>query len=345
MDIFRKELDTYDGHTVTQITLVNDNGVEISCLTMGAIWQAFNVPSGAGKKNLLLSFDHTKDYYANAQNICKAIGRVAGRIAHGKCELNGEQVQLPQNENGNTLHGGANGFSTYNWNYTTSRNKNSVSVIFQKKITEEMDGFPGNILATIIYTLNNNNKVTIAFSALGGSKDSLFNPTNHVYFNLSDRQDLSSHSLKINSSATLETDENNIPTGRVKDVEDTPLDFRDFRNVKAAADEADGFDDAFVVNQPGKGTEPIAVLRDEDSGRQITIDSDRNGLVMYNMPALDTEIKFSRDQGKPAIPGEGLALEAQTLPDAINQENFGDIVLPKNGKRSYHIQFAYDKIK
>ncbi len=89
MDIFRKELDTYDGHTVTQITLVNDNGVEISCLTMGAIWQAFSVPSGAGKKNLLLSFEHTKDYYANAQNICKAIGRVAGRIAHGKCELNG----------------------------------------------------------------------------------------------------------------------------------------------------------------------------------------------------------------------------------------------------------------
>ena len=93
MDIFRKELDTYDGHTVTQITLVNDNGVEISCLTMGAIWQAFSVPSGAGKKNLLLSFEHTKDYYANAQNICKSIGRVAGRIAHGKCELNGEQVQ------------------------------------------------------------------------------------------------------------------------------------------------------------------------------------------------------------------------------------------------------------
>ena len=61
MDIFRKELDTFDGHTVTQITLVNDNGVEISCLTMGAIWQAFNVPSGAGKKNLLLSLCRTAD--------------------------------------------------------------------------------------------------------------------------------------------------------------------------------------------------------------------------------------------------------------------------------------------
>lgn len=345
MDILKKEVGTYEGNTVTQITIVNDNGVEVKCLTLGAIWQEFNVPSGEGKKNLLLSFDEPSEYYQNAQNICKTIGRVAGRIAQGKYTLNGKQVQLPQNENGNTLHGGNNGFSTYNWDYTTSRNKNSVSVIFQKKVTEEMDGFPGDILVTVIYTLHNNNKVDLTFSALGGAEDSLFNPTNHVYFNLSDRQDLSSHTLKINSSATLETDENNIPTGRVIDVTDTPLDFNEFRNVKEAADANDGFDNAFVVNEPGRGNAPIAILRDEESGRQVTINSERDGLVIYNMPALDTTMKFSRDNGKEAIPGEGLALEAQTLPDAINQENFGDIVLPKNGKRSYHIQFSYDKIK
>lgn len=344
MDILRKELEQYDGHNVTQITLVNDNGVEISCLTMGAIWQSFKVPSGAGKKDLLLSFAEAKDYYANAQNICKSIGRVAGRIADGKCEVAGQKVELPTNENGNTLHGGDHGFSTYNWNYTTSRNKDSVSVIFQKKITEKMDGFPGNILATIIYTLNNNNKVTLTFSALAGEKDTLFNPTNHVYFNLSERKDLSSHELKIASDATLETNEKNIPTGRIKDVTDTPLDFRNFRNLKAAADENDGFDDAFVLASDGKLTE-IATLRDEESGRQVTISSDRNGLVMYNMPALDTTIKFTRDHGEEAIPGEGIALEAQTLPDAINQENFGDIVLPKYGKRSYKIEFAYSKSK
>lgn len=345
MDIFRKNLDTYQGHNVTQITLVNDNGVEISCLTMGAIWQAFNVPDGDGKKNLLLSFDHTKDYYTNAQNICKSIGRVAGRIAGGKCELDGQEVQLPQNENGNMLHGGPNGFSTLNWNYTTSRNNDSVSVIFQKKITEKMDDFPGNILATIIFTLDNDNKVKLSYSALGGAKDSLFNPTNHVYFNLSDRQDLSSHELQIFSDATLETNDKNIPTGRVVDVTGTPLDFREFRNLKAAADENDGFDDAFVVSCAENKEEPIAILRDADSGRQVTIKSDRNALVMYNMPELDTEIKFARDLGKSAIPGEGIALEAQTLPDAINQENFGDIILPKNGKRSYHIEFAYDNFK
>lgn len=345
MDIIKKELDKYDGHTVTKVTLRNDNGVEISCLTMGAIWQEFLVPAGDSKKNMLLGFEHTEEYYSNSQCVCKSIGRVGGRIGGARCEINGTKVILPANENGNTLHGGDNGFTKWNWNYTTSQNKNSVSVIFQKKITEEMDGFPGDILATIIYTLNNNNKVTIAYSALGGDKDTLFNPTMHVYFNPSDHDDLSTLSLKINSHEVLDLGENNIPTGRVCDVDGTPCDFRDFRNLKDADEEKGGFDDVFVVNEPGHATEPIAVLRDEESGRQITIDSERNGLVMYTMPALDADMRFTRDRGALAKPGEGVALEAQTLPDAINQENFGDIILPHHGKRTYRIQYSYDKSK
>ena len=67
MDIIKKELDSYDGHKVTKITLINDNGVEISCLTMGAIWQEFLVPAGNSKKNMLLGFEHTEEYYKNAQ--------------------------------------------------------------------------------------------------------------------------------------------------------------------------------------------------------------------------------------------------------------------------------------
>lgn len=345
MDIIKKELDSYDGHKVTKITLINDNGVEISCLTMGAIWQEFLVPAGNSKKNMLLGFEHTEEYYKNAQCVCKSIGRVGGRIANAKCVINGKQVSLPANENGNTLHGGFHGFTEWNWNYTTSQNKNSLSVIFQKKITEEMDGFPGDILATIIYTLNNNNKVTIAYSALGGEVDTLFNPTMHVYFNPSDRPDLSTLSLKVNSHEFLDLGEHNIPTGRIREVEGTPCDFREFRNLKDADEEKGGFDDVFVVNEPGHAALPIAVLRDEESGRQITINSERNGLVMYTMPELDAEMRFTRDGGALAKPGEGVALEAQTLPDAINQENFGDIILPRQGKRTYRIQYAYDKIK
>ena len=65
---------------------------------------------------------------------------------------------------------------------------------------------------------------------------------------------------------------------------------------------------------------------------------------MYSMAEIPSGIKFSRDNGKEAIGGEGLALEAQTLPDAINQENFGDIVLPKFSKKTYRISYKFDQI-
>ena len=345
MDLYRTELENYKSHLVTKITLVNDNDVEISCLTLGATWQEFLVPQADGsKKNLLLSFDSAADYYANSLCTCQSIGRVAGRIKNGQFKLNNKEFQVPQNENGNCLHGGPHGFNHYNWKYTTSRNENSISVIFQQKVRAKKDGFPSNILATAIFTLDNMNNVTITYSALGGEVDTLFNPTCHAYFNLSNHQDLSTHSLQINSDNVLETDSELIPTGRVRDVEGTPYDFRTMKNLQVAIAENHGFDDAFVVNAPGKKDELIAVLRDNESGDQVEISSERNGLVMYTMHEIDDGIYFSRDLGKEAIPGEGVALEAQMLPDAINQENFGDIVLPKQGKKTYHIQFGYKNV-
>lgn len=342
MDIFRSVVENYEGHVVTKIRLVNDNGTEISCFTMGATWNEFLVPSEDGdKQNILLNFATVRQYYVNSLCCCQSIGRVAGRIKDGQFELNGTKYQVPTNENGNTLHGGDHGYRFLNWGYTTSRANNSVSVIFQKHIKESRDGFPGNYLATVIYTLDNNDRVMISYSALNGEHDTLFNPTCHAYFNLSDKRDLSTHSLMVNSNEYLQTDDETIPTGQVLQVEDTPYDFREFRNLKQAADENNGFDDAFVVNGPGMATQPVAILRDDDSGRQVTINSEGTGLVMYTMPEIDDGIKLARDNGLDALPGEGVALEAQQLPDAINNENFGDIVLKKNEKKTYHISFEY----
>ena len=345
MDIFRSVIENYEGHVVTKIRLVNDSGAEISCLTMGATWNEFLVPSEDGdKQNILLGFDTARQYYENSLCCCQSIGRVAGRIKDGQFEIDGKKYQVPTNENGNTLHGGPQGYRFLNWGYTTSRGTNSVSVLFQKHIKETRDGFPGNYLATVVYTLDNNNKVTISYSALNGEHDTLFNPTCHTYFNLSDKRDLSTHSLMVNSHEYLETDDETIPTGRVLQVDDTPYDFRKFKNLKEADDENGGFDDAFVVNGPGMATKPTAVLRDNESRRQVTIESEGTGLVMYTMPEIDSGIQLSRDGGMDARPGEGVALEAQQLPDAINHENFGDVVLKRNEKKTYHISFAFEKI-
>ncbi|MBZ7932366.1 aldose epimerase family protein [Campylobacter molothri] len=334
MKILQEAFGEYNDEKVTRIRLINDNNIEISCLSMGAIWHQFLVPTKDKEhQNLLLSFDNINDYYSNPQNICKSIGRVAGRIKNASYK----HYKLPQNDHGNTLHGGPHGFSTWNWKYSTSVDENSVSVTFQKKIDESMDGFFGEIQASIVYTLDNQNKVSIAYSAIAGEEDTLFNPTCHVYFNLSNRRDLTTHELQINSDHILETDEYLIPTGKFIAVDNTPYDFRHFKNVESVLKEIKGLDTAYVLK-----TNLAAILKDKESKRQIIVHSDRNGLVVYTPEKIEGQnISFSRDKGTLANKNEGIALEAQTLPDAIHHENFGDIILPRHSKQSYYISFTF----
>ena len=105
MDISAERFGELNGEKVNKITLTNDNGVAISCLTMGALWHEFLVPAADGtKQNLILNYNTVAEYYSNGLCTNQVIGRVAGRIKNGKCEINGEQVTLPQNENRNSLH-------------------------------------------------------------------------------------------------------------------------------------------------------------------------------------------------------------------------------------------------
>lgn len=342
MKVIKEFFENYQNHEVTKITLQNDNNVAISCLSMGATWYEFLVPNQNGnKKNLIMNFAHCEDYYANGLCCCQSIGRVAGRIKKGQFILNGKKVQVPTNENGNTLHGGNQGFRFQNWAVSTSQTEDSVSVIFRKNIKEENDGFPGDFVASIIYTLDNQNQVKISEKAINGPQTTLFNPTIHAYFNLSEVSNLTSHEIKINSQKYLQLDSELIPTGKMFSVANTPYDFRDFKNLATAISENAGFDDAFVIEGSEKENKEIAILREKESGRQIRITSESNGLVMYTMSQEQPGVKFIRDQGIVAQPSEAVALEAQMLPDAINNAGFGNIVLPANETKIHQIIFSF----
>ena len=112
----------------------------------------------------------------------------------------------------------------------------------------------------------------------------------------------------------------------------------------AAALEANkGFDDAFVISGKENQIKPVATLKEKESGRQITISSESNCLVMYTMTQEQPGVKFKRDNGSIAQPSEAVALEAQILPDAINHRDFGDIVLPANTTKEHQIVFAFEQ--
>lgn len=342
MKISKTIFDNYQGSEVTKVTIKNDHGIAISCLSMGATWYEFLVPKENGQQqNLIMNFAHCADYYANGLCCCQAIGRVAGRIKKGQFVLNNECVQVPTNENGNTLHGGNHGFRFQNWAVATAQTENSASIIFTKNIKEKVDGFPGDFMASITYTLDNQNRVTVSEKADNGPHTTLFNPTIHVYFNLSDTSNLDSHEIKINSQNRLQLNSELIPTGKMLTTANTPYDFHEFKNIATAIRENAGFDDAFVIDGPKNEMKEVAILREKESGRQIKITSESNCLVMYTMSQEQPGVKFVRDQGILAQPSEAVALEAQILPDAINHSNFGNIILPANETKTHQIIFSF----
>lgn len=342
MEVKQEIVETINGQKVEKYTIINDNGVQVGLLTLGATWQEFLVPDDkGGQKNLIIGFDKPSDYLKNPLCAGQSIGRVAGRINQGKVNLDGKEIQLPQNEKGNTLHGGPQGFHQQIWTALIESGQNALSVVMTYDAKEEIDHFPGDMQVEVRFTLDNANRFTIVYTGKNATKTTLFNPTNHVYFNLGNRQDLSQHTFTLAADRYLETRDDLIPTGKFIDVAGTAYDFQTWQNLGEAIADTGGLDDAFLVN--ASLDKPCGELKDEESGDSVHLYSDRDAWVVYSMGGIPEGIYPARDKGKMAKEFEALALEAQFLPDAINHDGFGDIVLPANTEKTYTIAFEYHK--
>lgn len=328
------------GHEeITQIKLINDAGVEVDILTLGATWQSLLVPQLDGAmKNIVLGHERPSDYNINGICAGQSIGRVAGRINHGEIEINNQVYQLDKNNNGHCLHGGLKGAHRQNWHYQTFNHGNEVGVTLSYRAKQSEDKFPGDVTISVTYLWDNRQCLTVQYQANDSTQTTLFNPTNHVYFNLGDSEDLSHHSLWIDADYYLQTTDELIPTGQMLAVDDTPYDFRQAKNVMKAIKATGGIDNAFVVDS----NSAIAKLVDEQSGDAVEIYSQRNGLVVYSFNFPEDNVYFSRSQGRMNVIHEGLALEAQILPDAINHNHFGDITVQPQQSVTHTIQYQFD---
>lgn len=332
------------GQEISQICLKNCNGIVASFLTLGATWQEFLIPQEDGSvKNIVMGFDKPSDYTRNTLCAGQTIGRVAGRIGRAEAKIEDTIHQLPKNNNENCLHGGPNGFHTQNWDYSTTEGVGFTSVTFYYHAKQAIDNFPGDLLVEVTMTLDDNNRLTMLFKGTGATESTLFNPTSHPYFNLSQYQDLLTHQLQINADYVLDTNDDLIPSGNFYPVTKTAYDFRVPKSLGEAIIENKGFDDAFVIKSGSE--KPVAQLIDIESGDSLKIYSVRQGLVMYTMNVLEEGVYFSRDHGKEARRYQAVALEAQALPDAINHSNFDPIFIHPNEIKEYSIVFEYDNVK
>lgn len=345
MQINQIPFGTFNDQQVTKYTLVNDNNVQASILDFAGLLQSFKVPTkDGGLADMVLTSENFDEFTNNGFCTNRLIGRVAGRIADGEFTINDQEYHVEQNEGKNTLHGGKNGFYNHIWHVdSTDLTENKASITLSLALSEATDSFPGNIHVTATYTLDNDDNLTLKFAA-NSDADTLFNPTNHTYWNLADAgvKTIDNLKLYVNSKNHLAVDDGKIPTGEKITNEGTPFNFSQPTELKKPLQEMastpeNGFDDIWEVEPSLE--KPVATLEDPESGRKMTLYSDRNALVMYTMNSDDPAV-YNHGEVHPHL---ALAMEAQTLSDAPHHPEFGDITLHPGEEKDctikWHVEY------
>jgi len=331
MGIQRRDFgNTSDGKKVELFTLINDNGVSASFTNLGAVWVSMLVPDAAGKfADVVLGYDSVHKYEQNIPHFGAPIGRNANRIREASFELNGKKYYLAKNSgNGNNLHSGPDYFKTRIWNVETTEDDIGSKVIFSLVSPDGDQGYPGNLEITISYTLTPDNSIIIEYRGVS-DQDTIFNFTNHSYFNLAGHQaeTILKQEVMIDSDYFTVADEDSIPTGEIAPVAGTAMDFNQWKPLGQDIDNdyiplifAGGYDHNYVLKTSLGEPSLVAKLRDKKSGRLMEVFTDLPGMHLYtgnflksDVPGKEEAVYYKRS---------GVCFETQFFPSAITIPTF-----------------------
>ena len=321
MTVTRKDFGTGpDGEEVYLYALRNGNGVEASITNYGGTVTSIITPDRNGVfGDVVLGYETLDEYIRNPRYFGALIGRFANRIAEGKFSLNGVEYQLAQNNGKNHLHGGVKGFDKCVW--TSSATTEGLHLEYFSKDGEE--NYPGNLRVAVDYSLNDENELRIVYHATT-DKDTIVNLTNHSYFNLGRQGDddtILGHELMLKAGSFTPVSDDLIPTGEIRSVEGTSMDFRTGRVIGNG-----GYDHNFVLDDWDHARiRLVARLREPRSGRVMEVFTTQPGVQFYSGNFLDGSLI-----GKGAVRYEqyaGLCLETQHYPDSPNHPDFPKTVL------------------
>jgi aldose 1-epimerase len=319
---------TADGASVELYTLANAKGAEARIITYGGIVVSLKVPDRSGVLgDVVAGFENLDGYLTPAPYFGALIGRYGNRIGGAKFSLNGTEYRLPKNDGGNQLHGGPRGFDKRLW-HAKMQSPQSLELSYLSKDGEE--GYPGNLLVTVVYALTDKNELKIDYSATT-DKDTVVNLTHHSYFNLAGEGDILGHRLSIHADRFTPVDRELIPTGELRSVVGTPFDFRDAKAIGERIDNKDqqlvvgrGYDHNWVLTRAGSGLESAAIVSDPKSGRVMEVLTTMPGLQFYSGNFLDGSLK---SQDRTYTRRSAFCLETQFFPDSPNKPAFPSTVL------------------
>jgi aldose 1-epimerase len=326
----------------------NINGMKVGIITFGGIITFINTKDKNNVyEDIVLGYDNLAQYENSNPYFGAIIGRYGNRIARGKFHLNGENYELAKNNGDNHLHGGLKGFDKVVWEAKQILNDNRASIELKYLSKDMEEGYPGNLEVKVIYTLDNNDQLTVNYEAVS-DKTTIVNLTQHSYFNLSGdfKNDILDHELVINADSFLPVNSKLIPTGKFKDVNGTPFDFRNPKLIRRDIGIEDeqlknglGYDHCWVLNNQSEGFRFVASAYDKISGRLLEIFTDEPGIQFYSGNFLDGTLPGKK--GDKYNFRTGFCLETQHFPDTPNQKNFPSVQLNSGEKYLSKTSFKF----
>lgn len=320
-----------DGKPVALYTLKNAAGMEVCITNFGGRIVSLMVPDRNGElRDVVLGFDNIADYQNVPSDFGASIGRYANRIDHGRLVIDGDTVQLPQNNFGHCLHGGPAG-----WQYKVyeARQLDGKTLELYMDSPDGDENFPGHVKAKVTYNLTDDNAIVIAYEA-STDAPTVVNMTNHSYFNLSGdpSRTILDHLLTVDADSYTPVDSTYMTTGEIAPVEGTPMDFRTETAVGARLHEnneqlknANGYDHNWVLATAGDAERTAARLISPETGICLTVRTTEPGLQIYSGNFLDGTVK-----GKGGIvynPRTAICLETQHYPDSPNKPQWPSTLL------------------
>jgi aldose 1-epimerase len=326
-----------DQQTVDLYTLTNARGMEAKITNYGGVVVSLKAPDRSGKmEDVVLGYENLDGYLNDKRYFGGIIGRYGNRIAKGKFSLNGQSYTLARNNGENHLHGGIKGFDKMVWQAKEIKSPDGAALELTYFSKDGEEGYPGNLSVTVVYTLTNNNELKIDYSATT-DKDTVVNLTNHSYFNLAGKGNILNHEVMLNADRFTPVDKGSIPTGELRSVKGTPMDFTQPTAIGARIEQKDeqlifgkGYDHNWVLNSSGGALALAARVSEPGSGRVMEVHTTEPGIQFYTGNFLDGTAKGKG--GQLYEHRSGFCLETQHFPDSPNKPGFPSTVLKPGQK-------------